>query len=201
MIIIPLHDTPSTELVDQISQTLRNGGVVLVPTETVYGLMTLSSNSAGVNKISKIKQRDDKKHYQILINSVEMADQLGAKFSRDATKLADQFWPGGLTLIVATDQSKTLGLRYPSHKLIEAIIDQIKEPLVATSANICGQDPITNVKDIKHYFGQHTPDLVIDAGEISGKASTVIDCSQENTQILREGAITVAQIKEILNHE
>ena len=200
MIIIPLHNTPFAELVDQIARTLYKGGVVLVPTETVYGLIALASNKTGIEKISNIKNRDSNKQYQVLINSVEMATQLGTAFSNDAMKLAKRFWPGGMTLILSTAQSKTVGVRFPNHLLIQAIIDRVKEPLTATSANISGQPPLNNVKDISQYFGQFTPDLVIDSGIINGKPSTVINCTTKTTEILREGIITTSQIKEIIDH-
>ena len=201
MIILPLNDTPLSELVDNISTTLYNGGVVLIPTETVYGLIALESRIDGIKKLDNIKKRDGEKKYQILINSITMGTDRGAVFSQDAKKLAKQFWPGGLTLVVGTAESETLGLRQPDHALIQAVIDKVKEPLTATSANISSQPPLTNLKAIKTYFGAFAPDLVIDAGEIIGKPSTVIDCSQKKTTVLREGTITSSQVKEIINHD
>lgn len=200
MIIKSLHTTPIVKLVDQIASTLLNGGVVLVPTETVYGLITLEGYKKGINKINKMKDRVSSKHYQVLINSLKMAKQLGAKFSQDALKLAEQLWPGGLTLVVGTNTSENIGLRYPNHQLIQTIINKIEKPLVATSANKSGQPPLTNVEDITTYFGEFCPDLVIDAGTITGRPSTVVDCSQGKTTILREGVITTSQVKEIVQH-
>jgi len=200
MIIQSLNTTPLTELVDQISLTLLKGGVVLVPTETVYGLITLEGHQKGIDKIDKMKDRASSKHYQVLINSLNMANQLGAKFSPEALKLAEQLWPGGLTLVVETNTTENIGLRYPNHALIQAIINKTGKPLTATSANKSGHPPLTAVDHIASYFGECRPDLVIDAGTITGMPSTVVACIQGKTTILREGLISTSKVKEIIGH-
>jgi L-threonylcarbamoyladenylate synthase len=128
-----------------------------------------------------------------------MAPKLGAKFPKKALKLAQQLWPGGLTLIVPSSTA-SMGLRHPDHPLIQAIIERVGEPLTATSANLSGQPTLTEVTQLNLYFNDSQPDLVIDAGHIDGTPSTVVSCLQPETVVVREGMISRAQVKEITNH-
>ncbi len=163
--------------------TLKNGGVIAFPTETVYGIGALLSQPKVVARIFKIKKRPRSKPLQILVASLKQAGELGI-FNDKALELAKQKWPGPLTLVVrktakvpklVNGSGNKVGLRIPAHR---TVLDLIRKagPIVATSANETGEKPALTAKEVK----ERLPglDLVLPGRVRTGKPSQVIDASE-----------------------
>jgi len=177
---------------------LTKGGLVIVPTETVYGIVVNSLNKEAVKRLYEIKKRPLSKPFTIIIDSKERIEEFSKNIPRSAYKLIDKFWPGPLT-IVLSNEKETVGLRMPDHPFLLKLISEVDFPLYCPSANISGKNPPSTLdealKDLDGYV-----DLAIDGGPTSiGKESTVVDLTKEDFSVLREGAIPKEKIKEVIN--
>jgi L-threonylcarbamoyladenylate synthase len=166
-------------------KALRRGGVIAFPTDTVYGIGALLSRPKAIARIYKIKKRPRSKPLQVLVSSLRQAQELG-EFNAQALKLAKEYWPGPLTLVVNKKKSvpsivstgKTVGLRVPAHRTIIDLIRKVG-PIVATSANISMQQPFRTVKEIRRVLVGLNYVL---SGRIKlGKASKVVDATKHFT--------------------
>ncbi len=179
---------------------LGSGGVVIFPTETVYGLGTLWCNTAGRDRIYELKRRPSDKRLQMLACSIEQAAAAGVLVSNSLRKIADAFWPGPLTVVAPSADGADIGLRIPAHPFLLRLLQGLGKPLAATSANLSGQPSASNATEaVQQLNGQ--PDLVIDGGPVSttdGAASTVLSLLETRLRILREGPITLPQLEACL---
>lgn len=182
---------------------LLAGGVIVAPTETVYGLMTLWSNSLGRECIYALKARSSDKRLQMLACDLDQAAGSGVIRSAVLERLAGRFWPGPLTSVVPATGGETIGLRIPDHRLVLELLRQLPEPIAATSANRSGQPAALDAEAaVQGLTGE--VDLVIDAGPIwtgDGKASTVVVVDGDSVKLLREGPISLMDIQETLAAE
>lgn len=190
----------NNNLLHQAALTLKQGGVIIIPTETVYGIAADATNKSAVDKIFQIKQRDSNKPLQILLHNLKLTKNY-VNFNEKSENLAKQYWPGPLTLIldekegidisknIHTDD-KTLGVRVTKHEILDQLFELIDFPLAATSANISGEPAITNFKKANELF-EGKVDYILDGGNCTlGEASSVIDARDENNiKILRDGAV------------
>jgi L-threonylcarbamoyladenylate synthase len=160
-------------------KTLKNGGVIAFPTETVYGLGALLKDKKAVARIFEIKKRPKAKPLQILIASLEEAKKLGI-FNKQALELAEKGWPGPLTLVVykkrtvpkiVTGGRATVGLRIPDHRIALELIKQCG-PIVATSANKSGERPAVNFRQVKSKVPE--VDYILPGRVTLGQASKVV---------------------------
>ncbi|MGL4855209.1 MAG: L-threonylcarbamoyladenylate synthase [Lentisphaeria bacterium] len=194
MVIYTLDQENDEELARIASEALLCGEVVLLPTETVYGLMSIYGNEEAKEKIIKIKNRPKEKQFQLLVDSIENIHKMGIKLSKVASKLCDKFWPGAMTLVVDHD-GETVGLRMPDHELVRKIIRLCGMPLVATSANLSGEPPLNELAFLDNYFKVEKPYLAVESDlDPQGKSSTVVQVCGEEVVILREGAIRSEEI-------
>ncbi|MDP2966184.1 MAG: L-threonylcarbamoyladenylate synthase [Pelolinea sp.] len=184
---------------------IRSGGVVAVPTDTVYGIACSVGNSNAIHSLFQIKIRGCLKAIPVLIGDINQIDLVAKSLNENARKLAQSFWPGALTLIVAKNKSlptiltihPTVGVRIPDHGWLRAIILKTG-PLAATSANISGETSPSTASQVLDQLNGRI-ELIIDGGECKGGiSSTVVDCSGEEIKILREGGITPEQIQSAL---
>ena len=192
------------ESLDLAAEIILNGGVVCIPTDTVYGLAALAENSTSINKIFQIKERRADVPLPVLIGSFSQINQFTDKVNDLEKALAAEFWPGALTLIVDKSNSvpenltgdlATVGCRVPDHVVPLGITDRINKGITGTSANKSGLPPATNVKDALKQFKDSAVDLIIDGGDSkSNKPSTIIECTDSIINIIREGAIARADI-------
>jgi len=190
--------------VEEAAEALRQGQLIAIPTETVYGLAVLPNESALVRLLAA-KQRSTEKGIQLLVDSVDQVEGL-AVLTRSAAVLADRFWPGGLTIVLRRRDHvivpealgggrPTLGLRLPDHEVPRALAGLLG-PIAASSANISGEPDATTAERVAESLGGEV-DLIVDDGPVrGGTPSTVIDCSDPDAppRILREGAISTADI-------
>ncbi|MFH1542347.1 MAG: L-threonylcarbamoyladenylate synthase [bacterium] len=160
--------------IDQAISTLKSGGVIAFPTETVFGIGACIDQPAAIARIYELKKRPKDKPLQILVASLEQAKTLG-EFSLEAEEFARKNWPGPYTLVVKKKNGAgTIGLRVPDHEVPLALIKECG-PLAATSANQSGEKPATDMAEIKSLvFGV---DYVVPGKVVTGKASKVIDFS------------------------
>ncbi|MCX5668572.1 MAG: L-threonylcarbamoyladenylate synthase [Candidatus Omnitrophica bacterium] len=189
---------PQEEAIQQAAKVLIAGGLVIIPTETVYGIVANALNIKALERLYKIKNRPKDKPFSILIAQEQKVRELAAEVPVVVYKLMHKFWPGPLTILLkAKDQGK-IGLRMPDNLVALAIINQSTVPLACPSANISGQPaPVNFQQAIKDLDGR--VDLAIDAGPANvGLESTVVDLSIEPPQIVRSGAINDEEIMAII---
>ena len=182
---------------------LRAGEVVALPTETVYGLAANALDARAVQKIFEAKVRPSFNPLIVHVASFEMIDLCASAWPAEAARLARQFWPGPLTMVLpATDRvpltvtggGPTVGLRWPSHPFMQAVIKACGFPLAAPSANRSNEISPSQAEHVASSLGDRIP-LIIDAGACNvGIESTVVDLTVNPPAILRPGMITAAQM-------
>jgi L-threonylcarbamoyladenylate synthase len=184
------------QTVKEIVKLIKQGKVIVCPTDTVYGLIADASNKKAVERVFKIKKRPLKKPTPIFIKDISQAKKL-AKINKDQEKFLKVAWPGKVTVVLERKKSKiklygvdkrTIALRIPKHKLIQEILKKVNNPLTGTSANVSSKPPQTQIKKVASQFKKqkHQPDLIIDVGNLKpSKPSTVIDLTTLEPTILR----------------
>lgn len=182
------------EPIRQAAEVLTSGGLVLIPTETVYGIAANALNEKTLARLAKIKNRSKDKPFSILIGQEAQAQELASDIPVAAYKLMRKFWPGPLTILLKTSTGGRVGLRMPDHQIALKIIQQTGFPLSCPSANISGQPAPANFEQaIKEMNG--LVDLALDAGAAKvGIESSVVDLSVEPLRIVRSGAIDDSEI-------
>jgi L-threonylcarbamoyladenylate synthase len=186
---------------------LRDGGIVALPTDTVYGIAVALTTPGGIERLFEVKRRPADKGIMLLLDDAAQASRAGV-MTPAAEALAAACWPGGLTVVVPqrpdvpwpralSGGTTTIGLRVPDHDAPRTIARSVG-PLPTTSANVSGLPEGRDAEDIVAQLGD-TVDLVLDGGHAhGGPASTVVDCSGDRPTILRVGAVPVAEIRAIL---
>lgn len=186
---------------------LRAGGLVAMPTDTVYGVGVALGADDGLGRLFAAKDRPLDKAIVLLVADAEQAATVGI-FTSAARILAEHFWPGGLTLVLAqasdmalplelTAGAATIGVRVPDHESPRALARELG-PLPVTSANLSGQPDARDARDVIAQLGGRL-DLVLDGGQARGGIpSTVVDCSADMARVIRTGAIAPAEIDDVL---
>ena len=197
--VLPTH-TPELfqAAVRRAAELLRAGDVVALPTETVYGLAASAVDARAVERIFQVKGRPAYNPIIVHVASVEMAKRCVETWPALAGKLAKAFWPGPLTLVlpraqaipgVITAGGPTVGVRWPSHPFIQAVIRECGFPLAAPSANPANRVSPTNAEHVRNYLGDKIR-LIVDGGPAQvGIESTVLDISGSPPRLLRPGMI------------
>jgi len=170
--------------VDAVVRVLEAGGAVVLPTDTVYGLAALPGHE---DRLYELKDRPESVPIAVLVADLEQAARIGRLDAR-ARRLAEAFWPGPLTVVVdRVDGAGTVGLRCPDHDLVRAVAARVG-PLPTTSANRHGvPTPSVAAEAAASLAGE--ADLVVDGGPCGAVASTVVDLTGDEPQVLREGAV------------
>lgn len=186
---------------------LRAGGIVALPTDTVYGIAVALETPGGIEALFAAKARPPDRGIVLLLGDAAQAKEIG-DWPPAAAALADAFWPGGLTIVVAqrrdvtlpavlTGGASTIGLRLPDHEAPRSLARSIG-PLPTTSANRSGHAEAPDAAAIVDQLGDAVS-LVVDGGPAhGGPASTVVDCSTDEPRILRHGAIDDAAVDAVL---
>jgi L-threonylcarbamoyladenylate synthase len=187
---------------------IQKGGVVIFPTDTVYGLIADAQNDFAVRKVFKIKNRRFSKPLPVFIKNIKMAKRL-AYINQAQEKILKRFWPGKLTVILKArsvefpkgilSKNKKIGLRIPDYRLLNLLLGKVNYPLVATSANISGKQPSSEIEKVLIQLKnqKYLPDLVLDAENLKDSLpSTVIDLTSR--KILRKGKLSKIEILKML---
>ena len=187
---------------------LRAGGIVALPTDTVYGIAVASPTPHGIERLFAAKRRPADKAIMLLLEDTAQASEAGV-MTPAAAALAEAFWPGGLSLVVSqrpdvpwppvlTGDAATIGLRVPDHPTPRALARAVG-PLPTTSANVSGLQEAVDAVGIVAQLGEAV-ELVLDGGRAhGGPASTVVDCSGQRPVLLRAGAVPVHALVAVLD--
>lgn len=184
--------------ISQAVKVLKNDGVIVFPTDTVWGVGVLLTKPQAITKLYQIKNRPDNQPTGIFIDSITMAETYGY-LNAQAYRLADQYWPGQVSLIVkASDKvpreilglDQTVSLRIPDHPITSRLLRQLGHPLVQTSANFAGQSTPTSFGNIQAEFLARV-DYVIEGESLNQQASTIVDTTGDQIRVLRPGPIHI----------
>ena len=169
---------------------LKRGGIVAFPTETVYGLAVGVADRAARARLTRVKRRAGSKPFQLLLSGRRRADGFCRQMPLPARRLASVFWPGPLTLVVRGKNGRWVGLRVPDHRVARRLALLAGGAIVATSANLSGEEPASTAEAVVDAFADRI-DLVL-AGDAASlkKPSTVVRVWDNEWEILREGAIS-----------
>lgn len=192
--------------IDASVQALGGGGLVVLPTDTVYGLGADAFNEFAVQSLLDAKGRDRQMPPPVLFSKIEVLDALAVDISAAARKLAEAFWPGGLTIIfkaqpsLAWDLGETRGtvaLRIPDHPLTLQLL-QRTGPLAVSSANKTGQPPAVSVTQAQEQLGDAVR-VYLDGGVAQlGRPSTIIDATSSELRVVRFGALSLTELQEVV---
>jgi len=193
--------------VKRATELLQAGEVVALPTETVYGLAANALDAAAVAKIYEIKGRPAHNPIIVHVASLDMAKSCVSQWPDSAVRLAKGFWPGPLTMVlprakqipdIVTAGGETVGVRWPSHPFIQAVLRECGFPLAAPSANLSNQISPTNAEHVRKQLGSKLP-LIVDGGQSQvGIESTVIDLATSPPRVLRPGMIHEESLTAVL---
>ena len=193
---------------DAAVDVLRAGGIVALPTDTVYGVAVALDTLGGVERLFAVKRRPPEKGIMLLLDDAAQAGSIG-EMGAAATALAEACWPGGLTVVVPrrpdvmlpaalTGGAPTIGLRVPDHYAPRALARGVG-PLPTTSANVSGLPEARDATEIYDQLGGAI-DLILDGGTAhGGPASTVVDCTNRTPIVLRVGAVPLEHVAAILD--
>ena len=193
-------------LIEEAVDCLLEGGLIALPTETVYGLAADATNPAAIERLFQIKERAPGKAITLMVDSPKMLAGIARNLTVEARCLMEAFWPGPLTIVFQKRSGnfdhistrETIGVRMPDHAVPLAIVQELARPLACTSANLSGRPEASSADELERTLGDQL-NLILDAGELPERApSTVIDLTAEPYQILRQGDIGIDQIATII---
>lgn len=187
-------------LLAKAAHLLQAGGLVVLPTDTVYGVAALPSLPEAVQRLYMLKGRPPEKAIALLIDDIAQAEQMAASFPSAARALASRFWPGGLTIVLPARQPEggTVAFRLPDHEIPRRLIRRVGSPLATTSANRSSQKSSVTAQDVLAQLPAGY-ELIIDGGRCPvGVDSTVVDLTSSPARVLRAGAVPVHEIEKVI---
>jgi len=198
--VIDIHtEYPELDQIIRCAKLIREGGLVIFPTETVYGLGTNGENDAAMRRLRSVKQRSEGKPFSYLISQKSLISNYTNSTNPLIYKLINAFWPGPLTLVVPDKHNPegTIGVRMPDHIVALKLIQETQCRVAAPSANVEGDNPPRTCEEaLAKLDGQ--VDIALDAGSVRiGIGSSVVDVTTNKPQILREGAISQKDIEAV----
>ncbi len=189
------------------AEVIQAGGVIVYPTETVYGIGSNAWDGTAIAKIRALKRRTDQKPILVIVGSREQLVSVVDGISPLAERCMDAFWPGPLTLVFKASNrvpdllsrgTGTIGVRIPSSPVCLRLLELAGCPLTSTSANLSGMPPLLSVQEIRKAIPLGI-DLVLDAGSLPpSEPSTVLDVTGDQPRLLRAGAVSEARLREIV---
>lgn len=180
----------------KVKEDLLNGKIVAFPTDTVFGLGCIADNTKAINKIYEAKDRSFNKKLPMMVSNINMLKEY-CEVNKDVEVLLKAYTPGPITLIMKyKNKDDTVAIRIPDDEWILELIEQIKKPLLVTSANISGSGSLIKYEDVIKQIGNNI-DAIVNADARGDKASTIVDCIN-NYKIIREGPISKEQINQAL---
>ena len=200
-------DMPDMAIIKKAAGCIADDGVVVFPTQSLYGLGANALDSRAVERIFAIKKRPPEKPVLILIDNISEMDALVRELPSPALKIMTACWPGGVTLVChakenlpanLTAGTRKIGVRLPLHPVARHLVRLAAVPITGTSANLSGQAGCASVHDIDPQVCRDV-DMIIDAGTLEGGVgSTIVDVTVSPPRILREGMVPEARIREVL---
>ena len=201
---LPILRVGSADIPRRAVETLSSGGVIVFPTDTVYGVGCRIDNDAAVRRVYALKKRPRTDGLPVLLADVAQLDQYARDVPAVARRLVGRFWPGALTVVVRRSErvsslvaggGSTVALRVPNHAVPRALVRTQGVPIVGTSANTHGLPSPATAQQAVFDLGDQV-DLVLDGGRVpGGRESTVVDVTTDTPRVLREGAIAARDIE------
>ncbi len=186
---------PQPYKIRKIVEILDNDGIIIYPTDTIYGIGCSIYSQKAIEKIRQIKGREKNKYFSILCYDLKDLSKYAKNVSNEAYKLMKRILPGPYTVVLQASRElpkilhskrKTVGLRIPNHTLSREIVKELGHPIITTSANRSGQEPLNDPRLLEEEFGKEV-DAVIEGEVLFSEPSTVIDLSEQPFKILRQG--------------
>ena len=196
----------SNDTIQLASRSLQKGEVIVMPTDTVYGLVALAEDESAVKKIFKIKNRPKTMPLIIFVRSLEEAKKI-AEFNELDIILAKNFWPGPLTLILNKKKKKIyngdkrlskIGIRIPRNKTMLSLLNNIKKPLATTSANLHKEKNEKSIKNLKILLSKDLKTAIFSNEKMTFKESTLVATYANEVKILRHGQLNKSQIRKVI---
>ena len=196
----------SNDTIQLASRSLQNGEVIVMPTDTVYGLAALAEDESAVKKIFKIKNRPKTMPLIIFVRSLEEAKKI-AEFNELDIILAKNFWPGPLTLILnkrkkiiynGDKRLSKIGIRIPRNRAILSLLNNIKKPLATTSANLHKEKNERSIKNLKILLSKDLKTAIFSNEKMTFKESTLVATYDNEVKILRYGQLNKSQIRKVI---
>lgn len=193
-----IKDSPSAVQLNEIAQLLRAGNVLLLPTDTIYGLHALATDAAAVDRIAAMKGREDTKPFIVLAASIDQLTEIGIEAEIDLLRRLNAIWPAPLTAILplrtpipASRGASTLAVRIPALDWLRTLVSRTG-PLVSTSANRSGEPPVVSPSALASDLQQGL-DAIVDGGHKTGEPSAILDLTGTEPRFIREGEESFTQ--------
>lgn len=200
-------ENPSTEAIDRAVALLRRGEVIAVPTDALYAIIADPFSLRAIGKVYEAKGRESTRSLPVMVQDYMTGEELVSEVNTRYYLLARRFWPGPLTIIVPasaklplklTGNTGRLALRHSKSAVVQALIERMGQPLVATSANRSGEPTLRSGIEVFGVMdGQLS--LVLDGGHCNGRGATTVDITEPYWRVIREGDITEKDISEVLH--
>ncbi len=202
-------ESPDPKAIAQAAEIIRKGGVVAIPTDALYTLVADPVNLQSVGRVFKAKGREAQRSLPLLIPDLFVAEDFAKELTVRFYLLARHFWPGPLTIIVpasakvpfkVTGGTGRLAIRHSRSVVVAALLEQLGQAVIATSANISGQPTARSGIEVFATM-DGAVDLVLDAGVCAGEGSTTVDITEPYWRVIKEGTITERELRECLQNE
>lgn len=192
---------------NNVVDVIENGGLVIMPTDTIYGIIGDATNEDVIKKVFNLKKREGSKAMLMLVSDIDMLKEYVTDISDDEQKLIESFWPGPLTIIfkkknvsdLLTGGLDTVGIRCPNDERLLNIIMKLGRPILSTSVNVSGDLQAISIDVIDESILSNV-DYVIDDGECNKVASTIVVVNDGNFKVLRDGEIKEKDIINVLEN-
>lgn len=182
---------------ERIISELKNGNLVIMPTDTVYGIIADATKEETIKKVFSAKERSFNKPLLVLVSDKNMLENLVSEISPKAEEIISKYWPGPLTILfpkkdevsdILTASSPYIAIRMPNDKRLLNIIRKVNKPLISTSANITSKETITEVSQIEEKMKEKIS-YILDGGVVKNEASTIIKIENDKIEIVRAGLL------------
>lgn len=192
-------DNVTENELNEIIEILKNDGIIIFPSETVYGIACNALSSIGIDKIYKVKNRPFEKHLNIFVSNTSEINKYAYVTSKLEEKIINNYMPGAITIILKSKnvlnsiafEDDTIGIRIPDNKIMLELLKRIDFPLATTSANISGKKSNINIDELVKDFDCKV-DAIIDGGQSTlGLASTIVKVEDDKINILRQGSVEI----------
>lgn len=198
---ISIHPlTPQSHYIKRTVEVLKNGGLVIYPTDTVYGIGCDITSKHAIERITLLKSRNSKKPFSFICKDLTHISYY-AQVSDYAYRILKDYLPGPYTFVlpakktvplILRSKQKTVGVRIPAHRVALMLVEELGNPVVSTSANLRDQSVLSDPDDLEKYFGKHV-DIILQCGIFSETPSSVISLINDRVEVLREGAGDVSR--------
>ena len=198
ILTLELGKKEDLNLIKEIAGVIKNGGIAVLPTDTIYGIVGLAENKSVVERIYKLRKRTSSKPMIILVSSVDQIINLGVKITLKQKAIFKKLWPNPTSIVIDCPFKRlhylhrgknSLAFRIPDNEFLLNLL-KLTGPVVAPSANFEGGKPAKNIDEAKQYFKDSVP-LYVDTGELNSPPSTVVKLEKTKLILLRQGATDI----------